>query len=102
MPSYVQDLFEKRLQGRGLHLHELAVLAATVEHLVHNEALSKLGAVGETALQLSQSGSYAGEWEPNTTVGTWPATGEKNNSSPRGHQMKKKQCYAKLNPSGPK
>jgi hypothetical protein len=43
VPAYVQDLFEQRLAGKGLGLHELAVLAATVEHLVHSEALSKLG-----------------------------------------------------------
>merc|ERR1719181_1611127 len=39
VPAYVQDLFEKRLNGRGFGLHELGVLAATVEHLVHNEAI---------------------------------------------------------------
>merc|ERR1719389_797128 len=43
VPAYVQDLFEKRLGGRGLGLHELGVLAATVEHLVHNEAIKRLG-----------------------------------------------------------
>ena len=43
VPAYVQDLFEKRLAGKGFGLHELAVLAATVEHLVHSEALAKLG-----------------------------------------------------------
>merc|ERR1719181_1812056 len=43
VPAYVQDLFEQRLAGKGLGLHELAILAATIEHLVHKEALSKLG-----------------------------------------------------------
>jgi hypothetical protein len=43
VPGYVQDLFEKRLDGKGFGLHELAVLGATIEHLVHNEALAKLG-----------------------------------------------------------
>merc|ERR1719440_2035532 len=43
VPAYVQDLFEKRLAGKGLGLRELAVLAATIEHLVHKEALSELG-----------------------------------------------------------
>jgi len=43
VPAYVQDLFEKRLNGRGFGLHELGVLAATVEHLVHNEAIKRLG-----------------------------------------------------------
>jgi len=45
VPAYVQDLFEKRLKGRGFGLHELGVLAATVEHLVHNEAIKRLGDV---------------------------------------------------------
>jgi hypothetical protein len=43
VPGYVQDLFEKRLGGQGFGLHELAVLAATIEHLVHNEAVKRLG-----------------------------------------------------------
>jgi hypothetical protein len=43
VPSYLQDLFEKRLGGQGFGLHELAVLAATIEHLVHNEAVKRLG-----------------------------------------------------------
>ena len=41
VPAYIQDLFEKRLGGRGFGLHETAVLAATIEHLVHNEAIKR-------------------------------------------------------------
>jgi hypothetical protein len=44
-PSYVQDLFEQRLEGKGLGLQELSVLASTVEHLIHNEAAGKMAAV---------------------------------------------------------
>jgi len=43
VPAYIQDLFEKRLNGRGFGLHELGVLAATIEHLVHSEAIKRLG-----------------------------------------------------------
>merc|ERR1719399_2584422 len=43
VPAYIQDLFEQRLGGRGFGLHELGVLAATIEHLVHNEAIKRLG-----------------------------------------------------------
>jgi hypothetical protein len=43
VPAYVQEVFEKRLGGRGFGLHELGVLAATIEHLVHNEAVKRLG-----------------------------------------------------------
>jgi len=43
VPAYIQDLFEQRLAGRGFGLHELGVLAATIEHLVHSEAIQRLG-----------------------------------------------------------
>merc|ERR1719240_2606898 len=43
VPAYVQDLFEKRLGGRGFGLHELGVLAATIGHLVHTETIKRLG-----------------------------------------------------------
>merc|ERR1719330_1741019 len=40
VPAYIQSLFETRLHGQGLGLHELAVFAATLSDFVHNEALS--------------------------------------------------------------
>merc|ERR1740138_1626449 len=43
VPAYIENLFEKRLAGKGFGLHEVAVLAATIEHLIHDEAVSKLG-----------------------------------------------------------
>jgi hypothetical protein len=43
VPAYIQDIFEQRLGGRGFGLHELGVLAATIEHLVHSEAIKRLG-----------------------------------------------------------
>ena len=45
VPSFVLSLFEDRLKGQGLGLHELAVLAATLEHLIHDEAVARLSAV---------------------------------------------------------
>merc|ERR1719498_1439927 len=42
VPQHVQQLFEKRRGERGLGLKELAILAATLEHLVHKEALERL------------------------------------------------------------
>merc|ERR1719197_1802216 len=42
VPAHVQELFEKRLGTHGLGVKELAILAATLEHLVHNEALERL------------------------------------------------------------
>jgi hypothetical protein len=43
VPTYIQDLFEKRLGAEGFSLHEIAVLAATIEHLIHDETVGKLG-----------------------------------------------------------
>lgn len=37
-PAYIEELFEKRLHGQGLGLHELAAFAATLTDLVHKEA----------------------------------------------------------------
>jgi len=45
VPAYIQDLFEKRLGDRGFGLHELAVLAATIEHLIHVEATERVAAI---------------------------------------------------------
>jgi len=43
VPAYIEGLFEARLAGKGFGLHETAVLAATLEHLIHNEAVGRLG-----------------------------------------------------------
>jgi hypothetical protein len=40
--SEVVNLMEARLDGHGFGLHDTAVLAATLEHLVHDEALERL------------------------------------------------------------
>jgi len=42
VPAYIQGLFEQRLNGTGFGIHEMSVLAATIEHLVHNEAVKRL------------------------------------------------------------
>jgi diadenosine tetraphosphatase ApaH/serine/threonine PP2A family protein phosphatase len=42
VPEHVVDLFEKRLGTHGLGVKELAVLASSIEHLVHTEALDRL------------------------------------------------------------
>merc|ERR1719336_3664897 len=47
VPDYVQNLFEERLNGRGLGMHEVAILAATLEHLIHDEAQERLKAAYE-------------------------------------------------------
>merc|ERR1719352_463925 len=53
VPEHVQSLFEKRLGGHGLGLKEIAILASTLEHLVHVEALDRLR-VSYLALNFSQ------------------------------------------------
>lgn len=44
VPAYIEDMFEKRLAGKGFALHDIAVLAATIEHLIQEEAMSHLSA----------------------------------------------------------
>jgi len=44
VPSVVQAMFEDRLKGKGLGMHEIAILAATLEHLIHDEAAERLKA----------------------------------------------------------
>jgi len=40
--SYVEELFEERLGGRGFNLHDTAVLAATLEHIIHDDNMARL------------------------------------------------------------
>jgi len=40
--SYVEDLFEERLGGRGFSLDDTAVFAATLEHLIHDDNMNRL------------------------------------------------------------
>jgi len=42
VPAYVQTMFERRLNGRGLGMRDIAILAATLEHLIHDEAVNRL------------------------------------------------------------
>ena len=38
IPGFVLSLFEERLKEKGLGMKDMAVLAATLEHLIHDEA----------------------------------------------------------------
>lgn len=42
VPSYLQDFLEKLQGGRGISLRELAILAATLEDLIHKESVQRL------------------------------------------------------------
>jgi len=44
VPSYIEDVFDQGLGGKGFNLQNLAVLAATIEHLVREEATQRLSA----------------------------------------------------------
>jgi len=41
-PAYIQSLVERRVNGHGLGLHELAVFASVLSDLVHKEATGQL------------------------------------------------------------
>jgi hypothetical protein len=50
--EHVAGAFEERIEKVGLGLHDLAVLAATLEHLVHLEAMTRLRvAYGANSIQ---------------------------------------------------
>jgi len=45
LPEHITTLFEEQLGNRGLCLHDIALLASTLESLVHQEAVLKLEAI---------------------------------------------------------
>jgi len=45
IPGFVLSLFEERLKEKGLGMKDMAVLGATLEHLIHDEALGRLEVV---------------------------------------------------------
>ena len=47
VPSYMESMVEEQLGGQGFGLHELAVLAASLEHLVHDDSIGRLQSVFE-------------------------------------------------------
>jgi len=60
VPSYLQELYEQRLGSRGLNLRELAVLASTLEKVVHEASLGWLEAAYRV-LQIPTTGRVAAE-----------------------------------------
>jgi len=52
VPGFLMDMFEEAFGASGLKLHELAIMAATLEHFIHDEATDRLRAVYD-ALDLS-------------------------------------------------
>jgi len=45
VPAYIQSLFEKRLNGQGLDLRDLAAFAATLTDIIHKEVMGDLEVV---------------------------------------------------------
>jgi len=60
VPSYLQELYEQRLGSRGLNLRELAVLASTMELVVHEASLGWLEAAYRV-LQIPTTGRISSE-----------------------------------------
>jgi len=58
--SHVEELFESKLGGQGFNLHDTAVLAATLEHLIHNEAEGRLSKAYNT-LDLGKTKTLSNE-----------------------------------------
>jgi len=54
-PAFIQSLFEQRLEGQGLSRHDLAVFAATLTDLIHNEVGGDMERV-YAALELPTAG----------------------------------------------
>lgn len=73
VPSFLMDRFEEAFGASGLKLHELAILAATLEHFIHDEATERLQAVYE-ALELSTDGEIADSDVDAVLQGTMYAT----------------------------
>jgi len=42
VPSYLQRFIERIQDGRGVNYHELSIIAATLEDLIHKEAVARL------------------------------------------------------------
>jgi hypothetical protein len=53
--DFVQSVFEHRLGDKGLNLHELAVLGATLEHLIHDESEERLNKAYEISRQTTNA-----------------------------------------------
>jgi hypothetical protein len=45
VPSRVQSIFEDRVKGHGLGIHELALLTSTLERLMHQDIFSELASL---------------------------------------------------------
>jgi len=58
-PSFIQSIFEKRLNGQGLNRHDLAAFAATLTDLIHSEVSGSLEGV-YAALELPTIGPVTG------------------------------------------
>lgn len=42
VPTFLMDVFDEAFGGSGLMLDEIAIFAATLEHMIHNEATERL------------------------------------------------------------
>jgi len=61
VPERVQELFERRLGGHGLGLDEITMLAATLEHLVHNEVSGHVASLFNLGSFTPEEGALSAE-----------------------------------------
>lgn len=71
VPEFITGLFNTRLGKTGFGVHELAVLAGTLEHFVHKESLTRLDAAYR-GLNLSQEDTLSEE-DVDTVMDTYMA-----------------------------
>jgi len=71
VPEFITGLFSTRLGKSGFGVHELSVLAATIEHFVHKESLLRLNAAYKS-LAFSEEDAL-GEEEVETVMDTYMA-----------------------------
>jgi len=64
--AFLMEVFEEALGSKGLSLHELAMFAATIEHLIHDEVTNRLKDVYQ-ALEKPTSG-HMSQVESNVAV----------------------------------
>lgn len=73
-PEPVRGLFEARFGSGGLGLHELSVLAASVEGLVHTETEARLRAALAATVELDPAEGTLSEKQADAVMGAYMAT----------------------------
>eukprot|EP00928_Gymnodinium_smaydae_P022894 TRINITY_DN1908_c0_g1_i1.p1 TRINITY_DN1908_c0_g1~~TRINITY_DN1908_c0_g1_i1.p1 ORF type:complete len:571 (-),score=73.73 TRINITY_DN1908_c0_g1_i1:110-1822(-) len=89
LPEYLQGLFEARLGSHGLVAHEVALLAAALENLVHREAMTRLDQAYEVE-GISANASGMSVEQADSLIDTYMAMGILGES---GESLRRKSRY---------